>query len=111
MRRSSISDAAGKVLSMVDVADTRRDRRQGLLGRDTIETPMWFPKTRSVHTIGMRTAIDVAHIAADGTVLRVRTMAPGRIGLPVIKAAAILETAVGYCETLGISVGQRLVLA
>jgi uncharacterized protein len=111
VRRATISDPSGKVLSVVDVADTRSDRRRGLLGQTSIDTPMWFPKTRSVHTVGMQTSIDVAHIAKDGTILRVRTMPSGRVGRPLVKAVAILETAAGQCATLRIIPGQRVLLS
>jgi uncharacterized protein len=110
VRRAKITNAKGDIVTEVDVAETRGDRRKGLLGCTVVETPMWFPKTRSVHTVGMQTTIDVAHVTKAGVVLSVRTMPVGKIGLPNFKAHAILETAAGQCAQLGIRVGETLVV-
>ena len=49
---------------------------------------MLLQPARSVHTFGMRFAIDVAHVDADMRVLRLTTMAPNRLGRPVWRARA-----------------------
>ena len=76
----------GRVLASAEVAATRAARRRGLLGRDDVVGALVLPRCRWVHTIGMRFAIDVAHLDADGVVLRVTTMSRHRIGLPVRRA-------------------------
>ena len=68
------------VLASLEVAESGADRRRGLLGRDGIDGALLLQPARSVHTLGMRFAIDVAHLGPDGTVLRVATMKPWRIG-------------------------------
>lgn len=98
----------GKVLASLEVASSRTDRRRGLLGRDGIEGALLIEGTKSVHTIGMRFPIDVAHLAADGTVLRTTTMERHRLGLPVRKAAKVLEAEAGAFRHWELSEGQLL---
>ena len=69
----------GRVLATLEIAATRRDRRRGLLGRDGLEGAMLLTRAKSVHTLGMRFAIDVAHLDSDGVVLRLTTMKPRRL--------------------------------
>jgi uncharacterized membrane protein (UPF0127 family) len=85
----------GQVLASLDVASTRRDRRRGLLGRDSFEGALLLRPCRSVHTLRMRFAIDVAHLDGDLRVLRVCTMRPWRVGRPVRRARAVLEAEAG----------------
>jgi uncharacterized membrane protein (UPF0127 family) len=82
---------------------------QGLLGQAGLPPATGLLlKTREVHTIGMRFAIDTVYLARDGRVLRVATMPPGRIGPVVLKARWILELAAGEAHRLGIVPGSSL---
>jgi len=65
----------GEVLAALEVADTRRDRRRGLLGRDGIDGALLLRPARSVHTFRMRFAIDVAFCDRNLVVLGTCTMA------------------------------------
>ena len=73
----------GEVLASLEIADDRRSRRHGLLGRDGVDGALLLPVCRSVHTFGMGFPIDVALCASDGSdglvVRAVRTLRPGRI--------------------------------
>ena len=103
------------VLAPVELARRRRDRARGLLGRDGIDGALLLAPARSVHTVGMRFAIDVAHCRAlDGdredsaerlAVLRVTTMRPGRVGRPVWRAGVVLEAAAGAFAAWGVEAG------
>lgn len=97
-----------RTVASVEVADTRRARRRGLLGREGIEGAMLFVGSRSVHTVGMRFAIDVAHLDAEMRVLSVVTMRPGRIGRFPRRARHVLEAEAGSLQQFGISPGVRL---
>jgi uncharacterized protein len=99
-----------RVLATLEVADSRRARGRGLLGRDGIEGVLLLEPARSVHTLGMRFAIDVAHLDADRQVLKVTTMVPNRIGLPVWRSKAILECEAGALARWGVGVGDRVEL-
>ena len=61
----------GRVLATSRWRPPATERRRGLLGRDGIEGALLIERARSVHTIGMRFPIDVAHLDAEGVVLRI----------------------------------------
>lgn len=96
------------VLASLEVADTHRARARGLLGRDAFTGAMLLRPARSVHTFGMRFAIDVAHVDAELRVLRVTTMAPNRLGRPMMRAAGVIETTAGALARWGVVVGDAL---
>jgi uncharacterized membrane protein (UPF0127 family) len=98
----------GRVLASLEIADTAVRRGRGLLGRDSIEGAMWFPKIRSVHTFGMRFAIDVAFCDADLTILRVVTVRPNRLTRRMGRASSVVETSAGTFARWGIGPGDTL---
>jgi uncharacterized membrane protein (UPF0127 family) len=98
----------GKVLASLEVASSRPERRRGLLGRDGLEGALLIEGSKSVHTIGMRFPIDVAHLDAEGTVLRTTTMSRNRIGLPVLRASCVLEAEAGAFRRWELTAGQVL---
>ncbi|MGV3759021.1 MAG: DUF192 domain-containing protein [Actinomycetota bacterium] len=98
----------GEVLASLEVADTRPARRKGLLGRDGIEGALLLVPARSVHTFGMRFAIDVAWCDRDLTVVRTTTMQPNRLSRTSLKAHSVLEAEAGSFERWGLQAGDRL---
>ena len=98
-----------RVLASAQVASGRTERRRGLLGRDRVDGVLVL-QSRWVHTLGMRLPIDVAHCDADGLVLRVTTMAPGRIGRPCWRARQVIEAPAGALSAWGVRTGGRLEL-
>jgi uncharacterized membrane protein (UPF0127 family) len=101
----------GEVLAALEVASSRRARRHGLLGRDGVDGALLLDRTRSVHTIGMRFAIDVAYCGRGPgalIVLDARSMVPGRIGWPRLRARCVLEAEAGAFERWGLAVGDVL---
>ena len=97
-----------RVVASVEVATTRSARRKGLLGRTGIDGAMLLSPARSVHTVGMRFAIDVAHLDSKMCVLTVRTMKPGRIGRLVRRSRHVLETEEGSLQRFGINPGVQI---
>ena len=61
----------GEVLASLEVADSRRARSRGLLGRSGVEGALLLRPCRSVHSLGMRFSMDVAFCDDDLQVLRV----------------------------------------
>ena len=59
----------GTVLAGAEVMDGFGGRARGLLGRTGYEGAMVLPRTRSVHTFGMRFPLDVAFCDRDLLVL------------------------------------------
>lgn len=97
-----------KVLATLEVAESMGTRARGLLGRDGIEGAILLQPARSVHTIRMRFAIDVAYLDGDQRVVRIVTMAPNRIGLPVWRARSVVEAEAGSFERWGLRTGDRV---
>jgi len=74
------------------VARTFRDRLVGLAWRR--EPPaqgLLLPRTRSVHTFGMRFALDLHWLDAAGGVVRVDRAVPPRRLRTCLRARAVLE--------------------
>lgn len=100
--------AGDHVIASLEIADTRRARRRGLLGRDGIEGALLLRPARQVHTFGMRFPIDVAHCDRDLVVLKVTTMAPNRLGRPVWRARSVIEAEAGSFARWGVEPGVQL---
>jgi len=97
-----------EVLATLEVAEDRRSRRRGLLGRDGIKGALFLVPARAVHTLGMRFPIDVAHCDADLRVLRVTTMARHRVGRPCLRAHAVIEAEAGAFADWNLRAGDQL---
>jgi len=97
-----------RVLASLEVAETPRARRRGLLRRDALDGALLLRPANSVHTLGMRFAVDVAHLDGGLCVLRTVTMRPWRVGRPVAGARSVVEAEAGSFARWGLSVGDRL---
>lgn len=98
--------SAGHVLASAELADDRRSRRRGLLGRRSFEGALVLRPCRAVHTIGMRFPIDVAYVDCNGTVLKITHMHRHRLAAPVWKAHSVVEAEAGAFERWGLRVGD-----
>ncbi len=100
----------GDVLAAVEVADGLAARSRGLLGRSGYDGAMVLPKTKAVHTAGMRFALDVAFCDDDWVVLDVARLRPWRITRPRMRSRSVLEAEAGAFDRWGLRVGDRLEL-
>jgi hypothetical protein len=100
----------GAVLAAADVAEDWKGRSKGLLGRDGYDGAMVLTRTRSVHTVGMRFAIDVAFCDRDLVVLDVARVPPLRLALPRRRCRTVIEAEAGAFERWGLRPGDRLEL-
>ena len=96
------------VLASLDVADTFARRLKGLLGRDGIDGAYLIRPAMSVHTLGMRFAIDVAFCSKDLTVIDVTTMRPNRVSVIRPAARCVIEAEAGAFERWGLRKGDQL---
>lgn len=94
----------------VEIASTRAARRRGLLGREGIDGVLVLAGCRQVHTIGMRFPLDVGFCAADGRLVRVVTLRPGRVSRPVWRARWALEAEAGAFARWGLRCGVVVVV-
>ena len=97
-----------EVLATLEVAEDRRARARGLLGRDGIDGALLLRPARSVHTVGLRFPIDVAYCDGDLRVLRVTTMRRHRIGRPCLKARCAIEAEAGTFAHWELRPGDQL---
>ena len=98
----------GEVLASVEVADSRRARSRGLLGRDGVDGVLLLRPCRSVHTVGMRFPIDVAFCDDHLRVLRVVTMPRHRLSRLVWRSRAVIEAEAGAFARWGLQPGDIL---
>ncbi|UQA93351.1 DUF192 domain-containing protein [Streptomyces halobius] len=94
----------------LEIAASYRARTRGLSGRDGVEGALLLTPASGVHTFRMRFAIDVAYLSRDFTVLAVRTMPPGRMGLPRLRARHVLEAEAGAMARWGLLPGLRVMV-
>ncbi|MFG3659921.1 DUF192 domain-containing protein [Streptomyces sp. NPDC047706] len=100
--------ATGGTKVSLEIATSYRARTRGLLGRDAVEGAMLLSPANSVHTFRMRIPIDVAYLDRGLTVIAVRTMRPGRLGMPRLRARHVLEAGAGVMAGWGLRVGVRV---
>lgn len=93
------------VVVPLEIATSYRARTRGLLGRDTVEGAILLSPANSIHTFRMRFPIDVAYLDRHLTVIAVRTMRPGRMGLPRLRSRHVLEAGAGVMAGWGLGVG------
>ena len=98
----------GDVLASLEEARGAGGRAKGLLGRDGHEGALLLRPARSVHTIGMRFAIDVAYLDGDLRVVALKHMRPWRLGLPRLRARCVVEAESGSFERWKLAVGDEL---
>ncbi|MFE1509509.1 DUF192 domain-containing protein [Streptomyces sp. NPDC058726] len=92
----------------LEIAASYRARTRGLLGRDSLDGALLLSPANSVHTFRMRMPIDVAYLDRRLRIIAVRTMPPGRLGLPRLRARHVLEAEAGAMEGWGLRVGVRV---
>ena len=92
-----------QVLASVAVAQARAERRRGPLGREAGDGTVRPRPARNVRTVGMRSAVDGAHLGRDLQVLRTTSMARSRVGMLVPTAGAAVEAPAGSVGPPGLS--------
>ena len=101
----------GEVLATLEIAESSKARARGLLGRDDFDGALLLRPAKSVHTIGMRFAIDVVFLARDGEVVKVvPSLRPWRTAA-ARRAKAVLELPAGEADRRRIRPGIRLDLS
>jgi hypothetical protein len=101
------------VAEHVEVADTRRARRRGLLGRTHLadgDALILIP-CFTVHTAFMRFAIDLIFLDRDGCVVQtVSRLQPWRMAL-AWRARSVIELPAGRLECCEVETGDRVYLS
>ena len=101
------------VATAVEVANTRKERRRGLLGRTFLGPAegLVIAPCAAIHTAFMQFPIDVVFLDREGRALKVvHRLQPWRIAVS-LKARSVVELAAGALERHPIEVGDRLFLS
>jgi uncharacterized membrane protein (UPF0127 family) len=96
--------------SEVEVADTSKKRRTGLLKRESLPQGegLWITPCEAIHTIGMKFPIDVLFLSRTRKVVKIKErMPPGRIAV-CLRAHSVLELPAGSVAATGTAVGDQL---
>jgi len=105
-----LNETRGTVLATrAGFALSRRERRRGLLGRESLEPgeALVFPRCRQVHMIGMKFPIDVLFLGKRGTVVaRAPDLQPGRLSPWVRRARTAIELPAGVLAVTGTQVSD-----
>ena len=96
------------MLASLEVADSRRARSRGLLGRDRVDGALLLRPARSVHTVGMRFPIAVAFCDGDLRVIRAVTMPRHRVSRLVWRSRAVIEAEAGAFSRWNLQAGDQL---
>ncbi|MFD8716685.1 DUF192 domain-containing protein [Streptomyces sp. NPDC059629] len=104
-----VQRSGGTAMSVpLEIATSYRARTKGLLGRDGLEGAILLSPANGIHTFRMRIPIDVAYLDRRLTVIAVRTMRPGRLGLPRLRSRHVLEAEAGAMAAWGVETGTRV---
>jgi uncharacterized membrane protein (UPF0127 family) len=98
----------GEVLAALEVAETRQERVQGLLGREGIDGAILLRPARSVHSVGMVFTLDVAFCTKDLVVVRIICLRPGRMTRPCLRGGAVIEAESGSFDRWKLRPGDQL---
>lgn len=87
-----------------------KSRRTGLLEHDSLPEgcALIIAPTQAIHTFSMRFSIDVAFVAKDGVVLKVRQAIPPRRIAVALRAFAVIELPAGALAASDTRPGDRL---
>ncbi|MFF4897023.1 DUF192 domain-containing protein [Streptomyces sp. NPDC001068] len=96
------------VVVPLEIATSYRARTRGLLGREALDGAILLSPANGIHTFRMRMPIDVAYLDRRLTVIAVRTMRPGLLGLPRLRSRHVLEAEAGAMAGWGVEVGARV---
>lgn len=100
---------ASELLTAFDSAS----RRTGLLRHSMLPegTALIIAPCNAIHTIRMRFDIDVAFVAKDGRIVKVRHAVPPWRMSAALGAFAVIELAAGTLARRDVMVGDRLIVA
>lgn len=91
------------------VASGRRSRMRGLARLDALPSDhgLLIERCRSVHTAGMRFALDLLWLGRDGAVVRVDHAVPPRRLVTCLRARSVIEAYAGAGDRFRDALAQR----
>jgi uncharacterized protein len=101
------------VATRIDRLTGLLQRAIGLLARSRVQCDegVWIVSCRAIHTIGMRTNIDVIFVDDEGRVIQLhRDVPPNRLSLTCLRAKSVVELGPGALRQIDVMVGDQLEL-
>jgi len=98
----------GDVLASAEVAEAWADRARGLVGRASLEGALLLKGAHSVHSVGMRFALDVAFLRRDLTVVATSRLRPWGFALPRRGGCHVLVAQAGAFERWNLRAGDQV---
>lgn len=92
------------------VADSAATRLRGLLGRGDADAALLLTPASSIHTFGMRFAIDAGFCRPDLSVVLTLRLVPCRLTRPRPGVRHVIEAAAGAFDRWGIRPGSKLAI-
>lgn len=86
-------------------------RLRGLIGRKKLEEgeALWIKPCNSIHTIGMRFAIDVIFLDKDNNIIAIKkNLKPNRLTRIYLRASSVLELPAGTIDTTDTKIGDSV---
>lgn len=112
-RPQFVNRTRGKVVAeSVEIAGTSAQRTRGLLGRDGLKPgeALWIVPCESVHTFGMRFAIDLVYLDKKLRIRKIRhNVGPWRMSICLV-AHSVLELPSGAVSLSDSRIGDQLEL-
>jgi uncharacterized membrane protein (UPF0127 family) len=92
---------------VLHVARRFTERRRGLAGMAPMppDHALHIPRTRSVHTFGMRFALDLVWLGRGGHVVRIDRAVPARRLKLCVRARSVVETCAGQGDGFARALG------
>jgi uncharacterized membrane protein (UPF0127 family) len=104
----------GRILAWrVRRADNWFERTLGFLSRASIapEEGLWFERCSAVHTLGMRSALDIVFLDKALQVVKVEpNVTPGKLHVSARNAHIVAEFGPGFAKANPLNVGDQLQL-
>ncbi len=97
----------GDVVCALEMTESAAER-SALRRRPGWEGALHVEGVRAVHTLGMKSPLDVAFLSDDRTVVRVTRLKPWRLAVGGRAARSAVETQAGALERWGVRVGDHL---
>ncbi|MCP3668885.1 MAG: DUF192 domain-containing protein [Gammaproteobacteria bacterium] len=97
-------------LSGVNKTESITERTKGLLGKQELleNDGIWITPCNSIHTLGMKYALDIIYINRKGVIKKtVSQMRPRRVSL-CLGAHGTIELKSGTIDRIGIKIGDRV---
>lgn len=110
MKRAHLSVAGRATGIVVSITETRRERLRGLLGCDTLAAgeALLLQRCGSVHTFGMRFAIDILFVDRQQRIVAIHHDVPRRRLRAHLRAVQTLEMPAGAARRHRFACGDQL---